>query len=81
MADWEMYKKKGIKRKVKRMNVIDVHDLTEEDAKFIQGILELLRQRKRVKGEVLEKPEEINFSSWPLGVKGRLSREEIYDYL
>jgi len=25
--------------------------------------------------------EEIDFATWPLGVKGKLTRREIYDYL
>jgi bifunctional DNA-binding transcriptional regulator/antitoxin component of YhaV-PrlF toxin-antitoxin module len=28
-----------------------------------------------------EAKEDITFASWPLGVKGELTREEIYDYL
>jgi len=31
--------------------------------------------------EKLRRSEEIKFKSWPLKVKGRLTREEIYDYL
>lgn len=58
---------------------IDVHDLPEEQVKFIKEFVDFLR-RKRRKAKVEEK-EEIVFASWPLGAKGKLTRREIYDYL
>jgi hypothetical protein len=60
---------------------IDVHDLPEEEIKFVEKIVELLKEKvKREKGEVRQR-EKIAFATWPLGVKGRLTRREIYDYL
>ena len=60
------------------MNIIDVHDLREEDANFVQRMVEFLRKtRKEREGEA----EEISFATWPLGVKGNLTRKELYDYL
>lgn len=60
---------------------IDIRDLPEEDIKFIQKLVELLREKiRRGKEEVREK-NEIVFATWPLGVKGKLTRKEIYDYL
>jgi hypothetical protein len=71
------------------MESIDVHDLPEEDAQLIARLVELLRHREHApepeveRAEVPEKtPEgESPFAVWNLGVKGTLSREEIYDYL
>jgi len=67
-------------------NTIDVHDLTEEQVEVIQKLVELLRGKKLrdrlpKKGVEEAKDEGIVFTSWPLGVKGKLTREEIYDYL
>jgi hypothetical protein len=71
------------------MESIDVHDLPEEDAQLIAQLVELLRCRMEVpQAEVkgAEVPEETPegespFAVWNLGVKGTLSREEIYDHL
>jgi hypothetical protein len=71
------------------MESIDVHDLPEGDAQLIAQLVELLRRRVHVsKAEVegAEVPEETAegespFAVWNLGVKGTLSREEIYDHL
>jgi len=60
-------------------DVIDVHNLKEDDAKFIEKIVNLLRENKGE--EPKAEQEDIIFSSWPLGTKGTLSREEIYDHL
>lgn len=58
---------------------LDVHDLPEEDVKFVQKIIDLFRTREKMKEEKVE--EKIDFAAWPLGVKGKLTRQEIYDYL
>jgi hypothetical protein len=71
------------------MESIDVHDLPEEDARLIAQLVELLRRRAQQPGAEVEgadvpgeTPEdESPFAIWSLGVKGTLSREEIYDYL
>jgi hypothetical protein len=67
----------------KVLDIIDVHDLTEEQVRVIHELVKLLKgkklQDKLPKEET--KGEEIIFASWALGVKGRLTREEIYDYL
>lgn len=70
------------------MNSIDVHDLLEDEAQVIAAFVEFLRQRHKQPQETRKTalpadaarpaPE---FSVWPLGVKGTLSREEMYDYL
>lgn len=78
--------------------VIDVRDLPDEDVRFIQRLVDLLKEKARfeekkrgpaaqsdafpgarpsaVKGE-----ERVDFAVWPLGVKGRLTRKEIYEDL
>lgn len=73
------------------MDIIDVHDLSDEEAKLVAEFVEFMRQRKqqRVKMQRQEKmgedtgqaPQAISFAAWPLGAKGTLSREEIYDHL
>ena len=68
------------------MDHIDVHDLPEEEARLIAMFVEFLRRRKQAaaprevqKAEPTTPP--VAFAIWPLGVKGTLSRDEIYDYL
>ncbi len=57
---------------------IDVHDLPDEDVMVIQQMVDLLRKRiDKPKTETTE--EKIEFGAWPLGVKGNLSRSEIYE--
>jgi hypothetical protein len=77
------------------MNTIDVQDLSEEDTDLVATLVEFLRQRKRQRGQPEQSlrggkgPEKGEkrvsqgspFAVWSLGVKGPLSREEIYDYL
>ena len=64
------------------ITTIDVHDLPEEEIRFVQNIINLLKERERIKKvEVGGEKEKIAFASWPLGVKGKLTRQEIYDYL
>lgn len=60
---------------------IDVRGLDQQDVSLIEALVQRLRDRARKKKEA--KPEEGStvFASWPLGVKGKLTRKEIYDYL
>jgi hypothetical protein len=63
-------------------NMIDVHGLPEKDVQLIERMVERLRTKaKREKQARQEEKQEIAFAAWPLGVKGNLTREEIYDYL
>ena len=62
-------------------SVIDVHDLPEEEVKIIRDLVECLRTKAKTRKEEAEGEEKIDFAAWPLGVKGELTREEIYDYL
>lgn len=61
------------------MNNIDVHDLPKEEVEFVQKIINLFRERERIKRNKVE--EKIEFASWHLGARGKLTRKEIYDYL
>ena len=71
------------------MESIDVHDLPEGEAQLIAQLVELLRYRvcgSEAAVEGADVPEdtaegESPFAVWNLGVKGTLSREEIYDHL
>jgi len=59
--------------------MIDVRGLPDEDVKFVEKIVEVLKKRA---GDTRDQErEDIAFSAWPLGVKGKLTRQEIYDYL
>jgi hypothetical protein len=69
---------------VRRMaEAIDVGDLPEEEAELVREFVQFLRERMERKKEAGKRAtdEGITFGSWPLGVKGKLTREEIYDYL
>jgi hypothetical protein len=67
------------------MENIDVRDLPEDQAQLVAAFVEFLKQRKqqRAQGEQppANVPTESPFASWPLGAKGTLSREEIYEHL
>lgn len=60
---------------------IDVHDLPDEQVKFIEEFIQFLREKTKKRGRKVKGKEEITFASWSLGVKGGLRRSEIYDYL
>ena len=67
------------------METIDVRGLPEEQAMLIYEFVEFLKLRmkeqKEMESEKEGKKQKITFAVWPLGVKGELTREEIYDYL
>ncbi|MGB9622730.1 MAG: hypothetical protein ACPL07_02685 [Candidatus Bathyarchaeia archaeon] len=60
------------------MEELEVGDLNEEEIRIVKEFINLLRARR---SEKARESEEIVFKTWPLRVKGRLTREEIYDYL
>jgi hypothetical protein len=66
------------RRILSRMERLEVGDLTEEEVRIVKEFIDSIRARRV---EKLRRSEEIKFKSWPLKVKGRLTREEIYDYL
>ena len=59
---------------------IDVHDLQDEDIKFVEKIVNLLRD-KVIENEIKTGSEDIEFVTWPSDIKGKLSRDEIYAHL
>jgi hypothetical protein len=61
-------------------NTIDVQDLPEEHIKLVQEFIEFLRQKNEKKKARIEGKEKIVFARWPLGVKGTLTRSEIYEH-
>ena len=61
--------------------VLDIHDLPEEDAVVVQKFVEFLRATRKSGANQEEQKENIVFSEWPLKIKGKLTRREIYDYL
>ena len=64
------------------MDMLDVRGLPDDQIEFIQQLIEFMRQQHQ---KPLVQPEDetetIHLRSWSLGVKGEISREEIYDYL
>ena len=59
--------------------IINTGDLPEEEVKLIADFIEFFKTRKEK--EVKKEREDITFITWHLEVKGKLRREEIYDYL
>jgi len=60
-------------------HMIDVQGLPDEHVKLIEEFVRFLKLHAEIS---LMSPEaDISFAEWPLGVKGKLTREEIYDYL
>jgi hypothetical protein len=60
---------------------IDVRGLDRQDVGLIESLVRRLRERARKKKETRTEEGKPVFASWPLGVKGKLTRKEIYDYL
>lgn len=64
------------------MDMLDVRGLPDDQIEFVQQLIEFMRQQHQ---EPLMQPQDetetIHLRSWSLGVKGEMSREEIYDYL
>ena len=64
------------------MDMLDVRDLPDDQIEFIQQLIEFMRQkRQKPFRQPEDETESIHLRSWSLGVKGEISREEIYDYL
>jgi len=60
--------------------VIAIGNLPDEEVRLLEDFVEFLTARKARK-EKEKESEDIAFASWPLEVKGKLRREEIYEYL
>jgi hypothetical protein len=67
------------------MESIDVHDLPEDEAEIVAAFVEFLRERRHQRAQRAQPPANVPpeslFASWPLGAKGTLSREDIYEHL
>jgi hypothetical protein len=64
------------------MDMLDVRDLPDDQIEFIQQLIEFMRQKhQKPFRQPEDETESIHLRSWSLGVKGEISREEIYDYL
>lgn len=73
--------------------VLDVHGLKKDQIQFLQQLVEFMRHNaldhQVVNAQktpindlgLLDETETIKLRSFQLGVKGEVSREEIYDYL
>lgn len=60
------------------MERLDVTGLKPEEVQLLKEFLEFLKARA-AKQQVPEK--EVEYRCWPLGVKGEITRKEVYDYL
>ena len=62
------------------METLNVNGLSETDVKLLKDLVERLKAKAQ---ERAEQPEErpVQYRSWPLGVKGEVTRKDIYDYL
>jgi len=58
----------------KMSGVIGIRDLPEGEVRLIVEFIEFLRERTKRKRGHPEGEEEIVFATWPLGVKGKLTR-------
>ena len=64
------------------MEMLDVRGLPDDQIEFIQQLVEFMRQKhQKPLMQPKDETETIHLRSWPLGVKGEISREEVYDYL
>lgn len=62
--------------------MLDVRGLPDDQIQFIQQLIEFMRQKhQKPITQSQDETETIHLCSWSLGVKGEMSREEIYDYL
>ena len=62
------------------METLDLTGLTENDVQMLKELVEFLKHRPP-KHEETGTESKIEYRSWPLGVKGPITRKEIYDYL
>lgn len=62
-------------------DTIDVKDLPEEHVQMLERWVRHLKARTKKREPKETQSNSIIFAAWPLGVKGKLTREEIYDYL
>jgi hypothetical protein len=77
--------KKRLKGETKMIEQIDVRDLPEKEVRFIQQLVELLKEKTHLqakKNNAKTAREKIKLQTYRLGkVHGNLSRREIYDHI
>lgn len=66
-----------MKEGINMENKIDVSDLHQKQIKAVQEFVELLRKNNPNKESNEE--EQVEFGEYALGVKGNVSRQEIYE--
>lgn len=57
---------------------VDLSGLEPEDVKTVKDLLAFLRARS---GRAVSDVNDVQYRSWSLGVKGEVTRAEVYDYL
>jgi len=58
---------------------VDLQGLPEKEVDYVLRLVDFLR--KKAKATQTKEQKDVAFAHWPLGVKGKLRRKEIYDYL
>lgn len=60
--------------------IINVHGLTEEDIKFVEKLVSLLRTKPKVgAGQGQASDMKLECATWPATITGQLTREELYE--
>lgn len=65
------------KQGIRMVDTLDVRDLSDEQVKILERLAKLFRKHKKAKKEQTK----VVFNTWPLGVKGKLTRKEIYEHI
>ncbi len=59
-------------------DTIDLRDLPEEEIKLVQEFVEFLRKKAESREKKEKKGEKIVFAAWPLGIKGKPTRRDVW---
>ena len=63
-------------------NTIDVHDLAEDKVKIVEELVDKLCQKNNGNNNDDQSSVDLEpLNTRPLGVKGKLTRKEIYDHI
>jgi hypothetical protein len=61
------------------MDTLDVKGLPDDQIDFLQQLIEFMREKHQQSPTLhQDKTQTVHLCSWPRGVKGAISREEIY---
>jgi hypothetical protein len=69
------------RRALNMQDSLDIQGLPEEQINLLKQFVAFLRQNVRPTEQAARPQQKIEFGTWNLGVKGELTRREIYDYL